>query len=139
MAATTDLRASRKQRGDAMIEALIAVVLLGVVGLGLTFALGRTIAAQKFHKAQSLTVQGIRADVQSGGVASGCPATGNASQSKTLVLSPTVSVTGVTKECTVTPVTVSINGVDKAVTLTAVRYSVEAETLLGPGTLTLSN
>nr|WP_316639304.1 type II secretion system protein [uncultured Roseateles sp.] len=129
----------RRQRGDALVESLIAIVLLGVIGLGLVFALGRTLVAQKFHKGQSLAVQGIRAELQSAGVASGCPVTGSASQTSDLVLSPAQTLSGVTKSCTITPVTVSVNGVLKNTQLPLVSYAVQSDTLLGPGTLMVSN
>lgn len=132
-------RAGRRQRGDALVESLIAIVLLGVIGLGMVFALGRTLVAQKFHKGQSLAVQGIRAELQRTGVANGCPISGNASQTGELVLSPAQTLSGVTKSCTITPVSVSVNGVQKNTQLPLVSYAVQSDTLLGPGTLTVSN
>lgn len=129
----------RRQAGDALLESIVAMVLLGVIGLGLVYAMGRATVAQKVHKGQSLAVQGIRADLQSSGVPSGCPAAGSASVTKDLALSSTVTLTGVTKTCNVGAITVTVNGVAKSVTLPSIRYEVSAATLLGPGTLVVSN
>jgi Tfp pilus assembly protein PilV len=141
--ARSEPRCVQRQRGDALLESLIAMLLLTVICLALVLALvlalGRSMVAQKYQKALSLAVQGIRGSLQSSGVASGCPATGTATATTTLVLSGSLSLEGVQKTCTVTTVTVSINGVAKTATVPRVTYSVQAQTLLGPGTLTVSN
>ncbi|WP_349743071.1 prepilin-type N-terminal cleavage/methylation domain-containing protein [Roseateles cavernae] len=133
------LNRKRTQRGASLVEAMVAVLLLGVIGLGLVYALSRTLVAHKYHKAQSLAVQGIRAELQSAGLAGGCPASGTATRSSDLQLGATLSISDVQKTCIVTPVTVSIAGSSKSVTLAQVLYELDAETLLGPGTLTLRN
>lgn len=130
---------TRSQRGDALLEGLIAMLLLTIICLGLVLALGRTMAAQKYQKATSLAVQGIRGALQSGGVASGCPSGGSATAAATLSLTSGPAIDSVRKTCTVTAVTVSINGVAKTAKVPVVTYSVQAQTLMGPGTLTVSN
>jgi len=138
-------RRPRSQRGDALIEALVAIVLLGVIGLGQVYAVGRAMVAQKYQKGQSLAVQGIRADLQDKGVANSCPASGQATvtssmtMGSTLTLSRNLQLPDMQKTCTVTPVTLTVNGVAKATSLPIVQYAVEADTLLGPGTLTVGN
>jgi type II secretory pathway pseudopilin PulG len=132
-------RRARAQRGDALLEALVAMVLLGVVSLGMVYALSRVTVAQKYQKAQSLAVQAIRATLQSSGIANGCPSSGANSSSATLVLSSSVSLSEVQISCTVTAVSVSVNGVSKTATVPVVQYAVSAQTLLGPGTLTVGN
>lgn len=132
-------RRPRSQRGDALIEAMVAIVLLGVIGLGQVYAVGRAMVAQKYQKGQSLAVQGIRADLQGNGVANGCPASGNATVTSVLSLGTDLQLQGLQKTCTVTPVTLTVNGVAKATSLPIVQYAVEADTLLGPGTLTVGN
>ncbi|MCV2366031.1 type II secretion system GspH family protein [Paucibacter sp. DJ1R-11] len=127
------------QRGDALVEALIAMILLGVIGLGLVYALSRAMVAQKYQKGQSLAIQGIRADLQNAGVANGCPAAGASTVSSNLSLGSNLQVTGVQKTCTITAVTVTLNGVAKSASLPVVQYAADAETLFGPGTLTVSN
>lgn len=128
-----------KQRGDALVEALVAVVLLGVIGMGLVYAVGRAMVAQKYQKGQSLAIQAIRADLQNNGVAGGCPVSGSATVSSNLAMGGSLQLPGLQKTCVVTPVTVSMNGVAKSASLPIVRYAVEADTLLGPGTLTVTN
>ena len=130
---------SRQQRGDALLESLIAMLLLTIICLGLVLALGRSMAAQKYQKATSLAVQGIRGAVQSSGVASGCPNGGSATAAATLSLTGGPATDSVQKTCAVASVTVSINGVTKTAKLPVVTYSVQAQTLMGPGTLTVSN
>jgi type II secretory pathway pseudopilin PulG len=123
-----------------MVESLVAVVLLGVIGLGMAHALGRTLVASKFHKAQSLAVQGLRAELQTAGMAQGCPASGSGSHSSSLSLGPDLSIDDVDKHCQVLPVTVSAPGGPSGSTrVVQLRYELSADTLLGPGTLTLEN
>ncbi len=130
---------ARQQRGDALVEAMVAIVLLGVIGLGLVYAVGRAMAAQKFQKGQSMAIQAIRADLQDKGVASSCPASGNATVTNSLTMGTNLQLSDLQKTCTVTAVTVTINGVAKSASLPIVRFAVEANTLLGPGTLTVTN
>ncbi len=132
-------RDERGERGDALVEALVAVVLLGVIGMGLVYAVGRAMTAQKFQKGQSLAIQAIRADLQNNGVAGGCPASGSATVTSTLSMGGSLQLPDLQKTCVVTPVTVTLNGVAKSTNLPIVRYAVEADTLLGPGTLTVTN
>ncbi|MFY7863968.1 hypothetical protein [Roseateles sp.] len=122
-----------------MLEALVAIVLLGVIGLGQVYAVGRSMVAQKLQKAQSLAVQGIRADLQGKGVAIGCPSSGSATVNNDLNLGADLQITGVQKTCTVTGFTVSLNGASKPVNLPIVQFAVNAQTLLGPGMLTLGH
>ncbi len=129
----------RGERGDALIESLIAMVLLGVIGLGLVYAVSRAMVAQKYQKGQSLAIQSIRADLQGAGVANGCPATGASTSSSNLSLGGSLQVSGVQKTCTITAVTVTVNGVAKATSLPQIQYAADAQTLFGPGTLTVSN
>lgn len=129
----------RRQRGDALLESLIAMLLLTILCLGLVLALGRSMVGQKYQKAMSLAVQGIRGTLQSNGVASGCPAGGSATAAATLSLTSGPATDSVQKTCTVTAVTVTINGVTRTAKVPMVTYSVQAQTLLGPGTLTVSN
>ncbi len=132
-------RPGKQQRGDALIEAMVAMVLLGVIGLGLVYAVGRAMAAQKFQKGQSLAIQAIRADLQGSGIANSCPTSGNATVTSTLTLGTNLTLPDLQKTCTVTAVTVTINGVAKSTSLPIVRFAVAADTLLGPGTLTVTN
>lgn len=138
MARSTE-RVQSGQRGDALIEALVAVILLGVIGIALVYAVGRAMVAQKYQKGHSLAIQTIRADLQANGVAGGCPSSGQATVSSTLTMGSNLQLPDLQKTCTVTPVTVTLNGVAKTANLPIVRYAVEAETLLGPGTLTVTN
>ena len=129
----------RSQRGDALMEALVAVILLGIVSLGMIYALSRVTVAQKYQNVQSLAVQAIRASLQSDGFASGCPSSGAKSSTSTLALTSSVSLSEMQIRCTVTTIGVSVNGVSKTATVPLVQYAVEAQTQLGPGTLTVSN
>jgi Tfp pilus assembly protein PilV len=132
-------RGVRLQRGDALIEAMVAMVLLGVIGIGMVYAVGRAMVGQKYQKGQSLAVQSIRADLQSTGVANGCPVSGNATLTRDMTLSASLQLKDLAKTCTVMAVTVTVNGVAKSTNLPVVQYAVQADTLLGPGTLTVSN
>ncbi|QPF73521.1 hypothetical protein G8A07_11715 [Roseateles sp. DAIF2] len=129
----------QRQRGVSLVEALVAMVLLSVLGLGMAHALGRTMMASKFHKAQSLAVQGVRADLQTNGMAQGCPNAGETTSSRDLPLGPNLSIDDVNRTCRVVPVIVTIDNIERNTTSVQLQYEVRAETLLGPGTLTLRN
>lgn len=133
-------RGQRRQQGGALLEALVAMVLLGVLGLGMTYALGRTMVASKHHRAQSLAVQSIRADLQRAGLANGCAPAGQSVQARSLQVGAARNLGNASKTCTVQQVQVAIGAAPpRSVTVAQVRYDFEAETLLGPGTLVLEN
>lgn len=55
----TEMRRGR-QRGDALLEALVAIVLAAVVGLGLAYAATRIAHGQRFMSTQNLAVHDMR-------------------------------------------------------------------------------
>lgn len=64
----------RTQRGDAMLEALIAIVLLGTIGLGLSYAAARTLNSQRYLNTQNAAVTQMRQALQQTGVTTLCAA-----------------------------------------------------------------
>ncbi|CAN5279726.1 hypothetical protein BH10PSE18_BH10PSE18_13600 [soil metagenome] len=62
----------RTQRGDAMLEALIAMVLLGTIGLGLSYAAARTLNSQRYLNTQNVAVTQMRQALQQIGVTALC-------------------------------------------------------------------
>ncbi len=48
--------AGNYQRGDALLEALIGILLMSVIGLGLSFALARTFNAQRYVSTQNIAI-----------------------------------------------------------------------------------
>lgn len=52
--------ASNYQRGDALLEALIGILLMSVIGLGLSFALARTFNAQRYISTQNIAIMQMR-------------------------------------------------------------------------------
>lgn len=52
-----------RQRGDALFEALIAVVLASVIGLGLTYAAARMANSQRYMNAQNTAVHEMREEL----------------------------------------------------------------------------
>lgn len=132
-------RKHRSQRGVSLVEALVAVVLLGVLGLGMAHALGRTMVASKFHKAQTLAVQGLRANLQTNGMAQGCPNAGQAVGDLDLVLGDNLRIDNVGRTCNVVPVAITVDGTTLNTVAVRLQYRVNAEELLGPGPLILGN
>ena len=64
----------RRQRGDMLLEALIGVVLLGLLGLGLTYAASRVLAQQRYANTQDVVLRQMRATLETQGVAALCAA-----------------------------------------------------------------
>lgn len=50
----------RKERGDILLESLIGIVLMAVIGLGITYASSRATASQRDMKVQSIAVGKMR-------------------------------------------------------------------------------
>lgn len=101
----------RRQRGDVLMESLIGVVLMSVIGLGVTYATSRTLVSQRDMNVQNLAVAQMRNVLQQYGTTL-CPGGTNTAKavlnlpaavsSSTLNLdvtcsaAPTVVVQGVT-------------------------------------------
>lgn len=68
-------RHAGRQCGDALLEALLCIVLLGIVGLGLTMAAARAMHAQRFASTQGAVLQHMRHAIGKQGVPSLCGST----------------------------------------------------------------
>lgn len=67
------IRQHKGQRGDALLEAMLAIVLASVIGLGLTYAAARTLSSQRYANAQGLMLNQMRgALATSNGLAAMC-------------------------------------------------------------------
>lgn len=60
--------AGRKQRGDMLLEALISMLLLGVLGLGLSYAGARVLVQQRYATTQDLALSQMRFALESQGL-----------------------------------------------------------------------
>lgn len=135
--------AGRKQRGDMLLEALISILLLGVLGLGLSYAGARVLVQQRFANTQDLALSQMRASLESQGLQALCAGTAEPLplQIGTAQLTPTLS-------CTKKSVTVTVSGDLPAMTesidsvYTHMRYATpegnaQATQLLGSGSVVI--
>lgn len=53
-----------RQRGDALLEALIGIVLMAVVGLGLAYSTARAANSQRYLNTQNLAIAQLREKLQ---------------------------------------------------------------------------
>lgn len=60
------------QKGEAMMEALISIVLMAVVGLGITYAMSRSLQTQRFVNTQQNAITELREALVSTGVKNLC-------------------------------------------------------------------
>ncbi|BCL76544.1 hypothetical protein JHS3_22800 [Jeongeupia sp. HS-3] len=61
-----------RQRGEALLEALIGIVLMAAIGLGLTYAASRAAVAQRYSNSQGIVVAQIREKLSTDGVSGLC-------------------------------------------------------------------
>ncbi len=64
-----------KQKGDALIEALVSIVLLSVMVISLTLLVAKTAVAQKNTSVLNMTLFALRSQVQTQGLNTLCAAT----------------------------------------------------------------
>jgi Tfp pilus assembly protein PilV len=64
-----------KQKGDALIEALVSVVLLSLIVISLTFLVAKTAVAQKNTSVLNMTLFALRSQAQTQGLNTLCAAT----------------------------------------------------------------
>ena len=135
----------RAQRGDALLEALVGILLLALLGLGLSHAAARMLAAQRYAAAHGIVVAQMRNALETQGIAKLCndphtfsitPADGSA-----------ISVELPAAHCEKHDVAISTGEPALSVTLpqaavTRMVFSTQdtgsARELLGPGSIALS-
>lgn len=61
-----------RQRGDTLIEALIAVLLVAILGLGLAYATSRTIRTQQAATVEGIVLNDMRRQFTENGVSTTC-------------------------------------------------------------------
>lgn len=125
-------RGHRAQRGLTLLEALVALFLTAVLGLGLGFAAMNVAGAQKALNAQNLTLGEMRAMLAAAPLCAGANASG--AQTRALTASQSIDIQ---YQCTVQSVTVQAQGASGTVTASATTLALTASSgaLLGPGTL----
>jgi Tfp pilus assembly protein PilV len=98
----------RRQRGDMMLEALIAVLITSLIGGGLAHVASRVMNSQRDAKVENLVVERLRDSLQSQGI--GLCAAGSLD-----IAMPGGSNTKATVACEVASANVTLNGVTRAV------------------------
>lgn len=99
-----------KQKGMTLIEALVAAVLLGVIFLGLTYALSRAIVSQRYTETQSIWLQETRENLQGVGLERIC-AQGETPQAVTNLPTNVAA----TAQCINADVEVSVPGLERTI------------------------
>ncbi|MBP9941297.1 MAG: hypothetical protein KBF33_07855 [Comamonas sp.] len=135
----------RLQRGDALLEALIGVLLLAILGLGLSYSAARMLSSQRYAATHSIVVAQMRNAVQTLGLEHLC--SNSFTISITTEQGGEVSVVLPAAQCERHDVEISADDPALSVTLpqaaiTSMVFSTEdsgnARDLLGPGSIVLS-
>lgn len=72
---------ARCQRGDALIEAMLGILLMTIVGLGLVYAASRALNSQRYQSTQTLAIAQMRNALMTTGATGLCAGTSQASVS----------------------------------------------------------
>ena len=139
-------RPHRTQRGDALMEALVALLLTSILGLGLSYAASRVLAAQRYAMAHGIALAQMRHLLETVGVPGLCAA----GSAPTLTIAPTngsaVQVALETAGCTAENVGIATANADLNLTLAnaavtrltlSTASTASADALLGAGPLVL--
>ena len=135
----------RAQRGDALLEALIGILLLAILGLGLSYSAARMLASQRYAATHGIMVAQMRNAPETRGLTNLCSAAPDA-----ISIVPAggseISVQLPAAQCEKHDVTIT-SGAAFSVTLpqtavTRMSFSTpdegSARDLLGPGSIVLS-
>lgn len=136
----------RAQRGDALLEALIGILLLAILGLGLSYSVARIIASQRYAATHGIMVAQMRNALETDGLSNLCSAAPDA-----ILIDPAggskISVQLPAAQCEKHDVTITTSDAEFSVTLpqaavTRMSFSTpdegSARDLLGPGSIVLS-
>lgn len=151
MCASASLRGAqrRTQRGDALLEALIGMLLIAVLGLGLAYAAGRAMNAQRYVAAHGIVLSEMRFAMEKTGIKALCTGSGFAINPALADGSHPINLTiPAPTNCTAEAIAVSVKDDSSFPTnnvsiITRMQLSTPsnnetAEALLGPGVVTLS-
>jgi prepilin peptidase dependent protein A len=139
----TDRSGGRRQRGDALIEALVGTVVAAVLGLGLSYTASRMVVSQRYVSTQYAVLDQMSNSLSSSGLTALC---GGTTQASVTVGTTTLALP--TPTCATAAITVSTPGVQSVTLPTGVvttmafstpSASTSAQTLLGGnGVMTIS-
>lgn len=100
---------ARRQRGEILLEALVGVLITGLIGAGLAHVASNVMNSQRDTKVEHIAVVGLRSRLQNQGI-------GLCAAGSTTVVMPGNASTPVTVTCTSTSANISLNGVAHTVT-----------------------
>lgn len=104
----------RRQRGDALIESLVGVVIASIMGLGLSYTVSRMILSQRYVATQTSVIDQMANSLSSSGVTALCAGTSQGS-----VTVGTSTLTLPVPTCTNAAITVQTASGGQIVTLPA--------------------
>ncbi|GGI21676.1 type II secretion system protein [Oxalicibacterium faecigallinarum] len=139
------------QQGDALLEALVGMLLIAVLGLGLAYAAGRAMNAQRYAATHGIVLSEMRNAMEKTGIKTLCTGSGftiNPTLADGSHPIPALNIPAPTN-CTPETITVSVRnsagGIDTSFPtsnvsiITRMQLSTPtAESVLGPGVVTLS-
>lgn len=117
---------SQRQQGFSLVEALVSIVLVAILGLGMTYAASRVLQVQRFATTQSLAVIQMREYLQTG------------EQSEVLAARQTATIADSSQAG---DVAISVSGVQKNISLPVRSRSLDVsstELFSGDGTMSIA-
>lgn len=110
----------KKQSGIILLEAIIGILIMGILGTGLTYSLVRLVKAQRDNNVLVLVTKKMKQDITTNGMSTGCPTSGSSSSTQKVVFGN--QSFNQTINCTVQSFNVSINGISVAVSVPKIQY-----------------
>jgi hypothetical protein len=128
-----------RQKGTSLLEALVAILLMAIVGLAITYNLAKGTYQQGKLNAQTAVLNEIRGQLQSSGMNSSCTTAGATTQTTVKLSNANSSAEStITRSCSLSLMSVSVNSSSKTVLLPVVSYTVTDERL-GSSSFILQN
>ena len=130
----------RGQRGDLLLEALIATAIVIFLGYGLTYGVSKVTVAQRGTNVHTLTIAQLRSKLQTDGFTNGCTVNSTTSSTPSITVATGQTLNSVSKSCTSAASNVTVGTTVKSVQVPHVVFTVTDSTLLGSGnSLVLTN
>ncbi len=129
----------QRQSGTSLLEALVAILLMAIVGLAITYNLAKGTFQQGKLNAQTAVLNEIRGQVQSSGMNSNCTTSGTTTQTTIKLSNANSSAQStVTRSCSLSLMSITVNSTTKTVLLPVVSYTV-TDDKLGSSSFILRN
>jgi len=110
----------KRESGVMLLEAIVGILIMGILGTGLTYVFVKMVKTQRDNNALILVSNRMKQDVSMNGISSTCPSNGNSSFTQQVTVGNQNFSETIT--CSIQSFNVNVNGTSVAVSVPKIQY-----------------